>query len=300
MNRVVIIGCGNVGMAYAYALVNQNIRVDELVLIDINREKVLGEVMDLNHASIFSSHKINVRAGEYSDCKNANIVVITAGANQEKNETRMDLINKNDKVIKNITLNVVDSGFKGIFLVATNPVDVMAYLVRKYSNFTSNKIIGSGTIIDTTRLKYILSNKLQINPSNIHASVIGEHGDSEFVLWSKAEVGNLKVDNFISKNDMDIIEDEVKNLAYKIINYKGETSYAIGMCLTKITNSILNNEELILTVSSPVEEIYIGYPSVINSDGIKGVMKMTLSNEENIKFENSKAVIRNAIRNLEG
>lgn len=299
MNRVVIIGCGNVGMAYSYAILNQNTKVDEIVLIDINREKVLGEVMDLNHSLPYAPSNISVRAGEYKDCKDAKIVVISAGANQSKNETRMDLINKNNKVIKNVVDSVVLSGFKGIFLVATNPVDVMTYLTRKYSNFPSNKVIGSGTIIDTARLKFLLSQKLQVNQNDIHASVIGEHGDSEFVLWSNASADIVPIGSIVSISDMNLIENEVRNLAYKIINYKGETSHGIGVCLARITNAILNDEESILTVSSPIEEIYIGMPAVINKDGIKGVMKMSLTKEENMKLENSKEVIRTAIRNLE-
>ena len=299
MNKVVIIGCGNVGMAYTYALINQNTKVDEIVLIDINREKVLGEVMDLSHSLPYAPSNISIKAGDYSDCKDAKIVVISAGANQDKNETRMDLINKNNSVIKSIVNSVVTSGFKGIFLVATNPVDIMTYLTRKYSNFPSTKVIGSGTILDTSRLKFFLSKRLQMNPNNIHVNVIGEHGDSGFVLWSKASAGTTSLENIVSTSDMNIIENEVRNSAYKIINYKGETSYGIGMCLAKITNSILSDDESVLTVSAPVEEIYIGIPSVINKDGIKGVMKMSLTREENIKLENSKEVIRTAIKNLE-
>lgn len=299
MNKIVVVGAGNVGLAYSYAILNQKTNIDELILIDINEKKALGNTMDLSHASVFSSSKISIRKGDSSDYKDAKIIVICAGYNQEKGETRLDLINKNNKIMKEITLNAISSGFNGIFLVATNPVDVMTYVVRKYSNFKSNKVIGSGTVLDTARLRYLLSQKLNINTSNIHAYVIGEHGDSEFVIWSKAEAGVVPISQIVPKDDLNIIENEVKSLAYRIINAKGETSYGIGMSLAKITNAILSDEKIVLTVSAPVDDIYIGMPSVINKEGIKGVMKISLDKDEMLKLENSKRIIRDAIKNME-
>ncbi len=299
MNKVVVIGCGNVGIAYSYALLNQNNNIDEIVLIDKNTQKALGNALDLSHGSSFAPSKTIVKAGEYSDCKNAKIVVIAAGDNQKNGETRLNLINKNSKIVKEIVKNVIDSGFKGIFLVATNPVDIMTYITRKYSNFPSNKVIGTGTTLDTSRLRFLLSKKIGINPKNIHAYVVGEHGDSEFVLWSSAEVGVIPIKKIVSSNDLNIIENEVKSAAYNIIKYKGETSYGIGMCLVGITDSILSDEETVLTVSSPVEDIYIGMPAVINKDGIKGVMRINLNDEELKKLENSKKIIKDAIKNME-
>lgn len=299
MNKIVVVGTGNVGLAYAYALLNQKTKVDELILIDKDERKATGNAMDLSHGAIFSSSKVIIEKGDYSACRDAKIVVISAGVNQEKGETRLDLINKNSKIVKEIVLNVISSGFNGIFLVATNPVDIMTYVTRKYSNFKSSKVIGSGTVLDTARLKYLLSKKIQVNANNIHAYVIGEHGDSEFVLWSKAEAGIVPINQIISKANLNVIEDEVKSLAYRIINFKDETSYGIGMALVRITNSILSDEESVLTVSSPVEDIYIGMPSVINKDGIKGVMRISLSSDEMIKYENSKNIIRDVIRNME-
>ena len=180
-NKVVLIGCGNVGMSYAYALLNQRTYVNELVLIDLDMKRVEGEVMDLNHCLAFAPSKIDIKAGDYKDCKEASIVVIAAGANQKIGETRMDLINKNSAIFKDIVTKVVDSGFNGIFIVATNPLDVMTYLTYKYSKFPHQKVIGSGTILDTARLRYLIAEKIKINPKNVHAYVIGEHGDSEFV-----------------------------------------------------------------------------------------------------------------------
>ena len=188
-NKVVIIGCGNVGMSYAYALVNQKSYVHELVLIDLNKEKTQGEAMDLNHCLAFAPSRISIKAGDYSDCKGASIVCIAAGANQNPGETRMDLLNKNSRIFKDIVSKVMESGFDGIFLVATNPLDVMTYLTWKYSGLDSSRVIGSGTCLDSARLRYLIGEKLNINPKNVHAYVIGEHGDSEFVSWSNAYVG---------------------------------------------------------------------------------------------------------------
>ena len=299
MNKIVVVGIGNVGLAYSYAIINSELNIDELILIDINEKRALGNAMDLSHASVFSKSKINVKKGDYSDCKDAKIVVICAGYNQKDNETRLDLINKNCKIMKEIVLNTVSNGFNGIFLVATNPVDIMTYVTRKYSNFSSSKVIGSGTVLDTARLRYLLSEKLQINPNNIHAYVIGEHGDSEFVIWSKAEAGVVPINKILPSNDLEVIEHETKVLAYRIIDCKGETSYGIGSSLARITRAILNNEEIVLTVSAPVDDIYIGMPAVINKNGVKGVMKISLSKEEKEKLENSKNIIKNAMNNME-
>lgn len=299
-NKVVIIGCGNVGMSYAYSIVNQRTNVQELVLIDLNMEKVKGEAMDLNHCLAFGPSKLTIKAGNYSDCKNASIVCIAAGANQNPGETRMDLIHKNSKIFNSIVSEVMKNGFNGIFLVATNPLDVMTYITWKASGLPVNKVIGSGTSLDTSRLRYILSEKLSVNPKNIHAYVIGEHGDSEFVPWSLTNVGVEKITNYLSDNELNEIYVNVRDAAYEIINRKGATYYGIGMCLTRITNAILGDENTIITVSSynDQNEIYIGQPSVINKNGIERVIDLSLNDEEKGKFDNSVNIIKNAIREL--
>lgn len=299
-NKVVIIGCGNVGMSYAYSIVNQKTNVQELVLIDLNMEKVKGEAMDLNHCLAFGPSKLTIKAGNYSDCKNASIVCIAAGANQNPGETRMDLIHKNSKIFNSIVSEVMKNGFNGIFLVATNPLDVMTYITWKASGLPVNKVIGSGTSLDTSRLRYILSEKLRVNPKNIHAYVIGEHGDSEFVPWSLTNVGVEKITNYLSDNELNDIYVNVRDAAYEIINRKGATYYGIGMCLTRITNAILGDENTIITVSSynDQNEIYIGQPSVINKNGIERVIDLSLNDEEKGKFNNSVNIIKNAIREL--
>mgnify|MGYP002579698707 FL=1 len=301
MNKVIIIGCGNVGMSYAFSLLNQNTNVNELVLIDINKDRIIGEAMDLNHCLAFSPSKIDIRVGDYTDCRDAKLIVIAAGANQNPGETRMDLINKNSKIFKSIITEVMKNNFKGYFLVATNPLDIMTYITYKYSGMKPNKVIGSGTSLDTARLRYIVGEKVGINPKSIHTYVIGEHGDSEFVLWSSALIGSEKIDKYLTQDEMIKIEDDVRNAAYEIIDRKGATYYGIAMCLTRITTAILNNENTIITVSSYDEEndIYFSTPSVINKDGATKKMKIELNNEEQEKLENSINVIKDAIKRIE-
>lgn len=298
MNKIVLIGCGNVGMSYAYALLNQKSSVEELVLVDLNQERIIGEAKDLSHGLPFAPSKINVRVGDYSDCKDAKIVVIAAGANQEIGETRMDLIEKNSKIFKQIVSKVTEQHFDGIFLVATNPLDVMTYLTWKYSNLPTNKIIGSGTSLDTARLRYMIADKLQINPKNIHAYVMGEHGDSEFVPWSIVKVGLESISNYLTKEEQNQIYVEVRDAAYDIIRRKGYTCYGIGMCLVRITNAILGNENSIITVSSYDSEngIFIGGPTIINKNGVRERIKITLTEEEEKKMSHSIQTVKEAIQ----
>lgn len=300
MNKVVLIGCGNVGMSYAYALLNQDTQVDELVLIDINEEKTLGEVMDLNHCLAYSPTKIKISFGSYKEVENADLIVIAAGANQAPGETRMDLINKNSRIFKNIIKDVMDNNFKGIFLVATNPLDVMTYLTLKYSGMDPKRVIGSGTTLDTSRLRYMISEKTNINPEDIDVFVVGEHGDSEFVAWSNANIAASSITNFLTSEEMNKIEDEVRNSAYEIIKRKGATFYGIGMCLARITKAIFNNESVILPVSSwdAKNEICISTPAVVNREGVLEKIFIPLNQEEEASLTNSINVIKSAIRDI--
>ena len=297
---MVIIGCGNVGMSYAYALLNQKNSVNELVLIDLDKERIEGEVMDLNHCLAFAPSKIDIKAGDYSDCSNAKIVVIAAGANQEVGETRMDLIDKNSKIFKSIVEQVMQSGFNGVFIVATNPVDVMSYLTLKYSGLPSNQVIGTGTTLDTARLRYIIADKLDINPKNVHAYVVGEHGDSEFVLWSSAIIGTQNINDFLTLEDKNNIHIKVKNAAYEIIDRKGATYYGIGMCLVKITDAILNDKNCVLTVSvyNQQHDVYVGLPVVIGAKGVEKNMYVKLDGEELGNMQKSVNVIKDAINKI--
>lgn len=300
MNKVVIIGCGNVGMSYAYALLNQRTAVSELVLIDLDEKRIEGEVMDLNHCLAFAPTKIDIKVGSYEDCRDAAIVCIAAGANQNPGETRMDLIYKNSKIFKSIVTEVMENGFNGIFLVATNPLDVMTYLAWKYSGLPVNQIIGSGTSLDTSRLRYLVGDKLNVSPKNVHAYVIGEHGDSEFVPWSNASIGLQKITNFLNEEDLNKIYLEVKNAAYEIINRKGATYYGIGICLVHITNAILGNENSIITVSTydKNNDIFMGLPTVINRSGADKKIYVELDKEETKQLQNCVDVIKEAINNL--
>ena len=299
-NKVVLVGCGNVGMAYAYSLINQKTYVSELVLIDINKEKASGEAMDLNHCTQFAGSKIKVTVGDYRDCSDAKIVVIAAGSNQEVGETRMDLIHKNSKIFASIVDSIMASGFNGIFVVATNPLDVMTYITLKYSKLPANKVIGSGTTLDTARLRYILSEKLGVNTGNIEAYVIGEHGDSEFIPWSNASIALKNINEFLTNEEMNSIEEEVRNSAYEIIKKKGATAYGIGICLTSITSAILEDKNVVLTVSSYDKEngICISTPAIVNKDGVKEKLFIPLNSEEKNKLVNSINIIKDAINNL--
>ncbi len=299
-NKVVIVGCGNVGMSYAYALLNQRTYVNKLILIDLNRERVEGEVMDLNHCLPYAPSKISINAGDYKDCSDARIVVIAAGANQKPGETRTDLIHKNSDIFKDIISKVMASGFNGIFVVATNPLDVMTYLTYKYSGLPSNKVIGSGTSLDTARLRLMIGKKLCINSKNIEAYVIGEHGDSEFVPWSNANISLQNMMNFLTKEEMNKIEYDVRNAAYEIINKKGATYYGIGMALVKITNAILGNENTIMALSVYDEknDVYVGLPAILNQNGAERRIYLKLSEEEEKQLQNSINTIKNNIQSL--
>lgn len=299
-NKIVLVGCGNVGMSYAYALLNQQTYVDELILIDINKEKIEGEAMDLNHCLAYSPSKVFVRVGDYEDCKDARIVVIAAGAAQEVGETRMDLIHKNSKIFKSIVDSVMQSGFDGIFLVATNPLDVMTYLTLKYSGLKPNRVIGSGTTLDTARLRYLISQKVNICPKDIEAYVVGEHGDSEFVAWSNANIALTGIDFFLKPQEKNDIEEDVRNSAYEIIKRKGATYYGIGMCLVRITSAILEDKKIILPVSSydKNNDVCISTPAVVNKTGVQEKIYIPLNKEETEKLTNSIKVIKEAIKSV--
>ena len=296
MKKIIVIGLSYVGLNYINYLMNQNNLSLEIGVIDDDRDKVLGHIMDLNHSSILNSSNNKVKVCEYDDCFNADIVVITK---MLENIDNYDSLEENTKMVKDITLKVMNSGFNGIFLVATALVDLMTYLVREVSNLPINKVIGTGTIVDTIRLKYLISQKISVNSNNIHAYVIGQHLNNPFSIWSKASIGMVPIKEKINEYDLDAIMIETNSLERKIINYKGENSFAISKVLLKITKSIINDENLILTTSSFYNGVYIGMPSVIGSSGIKGVMKIKLDEEENKKLEQSVNNIKNQIEKME-
>lgn len=293
MKKIVLVGCGNVGMSYAYSLVNQYIEIDELVLIDINEDKILGEALDLNHALVYSPNNgIQIRVGTYDDCIDADIIVLTAGINRKVGDTRLDLIKKNQKIFQSIVTQIMDKGFNGIFIVATNPVDIMTKLVLDYSKLSSNKVIGTGTLLDTARLKSIVSEKLNIKSTNIDAYVLGEHGDSSFVVWSNSNISSLVT-------DQEQIEQLVRDSGQEIIKRKGMTEFGIGMVLAKITDAIVNDLNIILPVSTLDKDnnVCISTPSVINRNGAYKT-DLLLNKKEQEKYNNSINILRESSKEL--
>lgn len=307
--KVVIVGCGMVGMSYAYSMLNQNI-CDELVLIDIDKKRSNAEAEDLSQGLPFAPSSMDIKSGDYSDCSDADLVVICAGAAQKDNETRRDLLKKNYNVFKSIVNPVVESGFNGVFLVASNPVDVMTQVVYELSGFPANRVLGSGTSLDSARLRHSMSDYFRVNPRNVHAYVIGEHGDSEFVCWSNASVSVNLISKLVKENskivkDLDEIADNVKKSAYSIIEAKGATYYAIGMVLTRLTRAILFDENSIFSVSTYLKGeygekgIFIGVPSVVNANGVREIIEMDLTNEEQELFRRSACIIREMLKEIE-
>ena len=296
--KVVLIGTGFVGMSMAYSIINQGIGVNELVLIDVVKEKAEGEAIDLSDGIPCSPSHTKIKAGDYDECEDADIVVITAGANQKPGQTRLELSETNAKIIKEVTEKIIDSGFKGIFLVASNPVDTMTKVVQEVSKFPTNKVIGSGTALDTSRLRHKIGEYLKVSSKNIHAYVMGEHGDSSFVAWEHAYVGCKKLldimkDNKRNIDDLDKIYIEVRDSAYEIIKRKKATYYGIGLGLTRILKNILNDTNEILTVSAYLngeyehKDIYVGVPAIINSNGTRELLELNLSPESKEKLNNS-------------
>lgn len=304
--KIVLVGTGFVGMSFAYSLLNQG-GINELVLVDVMKEKAEGEAMDLSHGLSCAPSRINIKSGDYSECKDANIVVITAGVAQKPGQTRLELATINAKIMKDITENVVASGFKGIFVVASNPVDIMTYVVSKVSGFPKNKVIGSGTVLDTARLRYILGEYFNVYSKNIHAYIMGEHGDSSFVPWTHCYIGCKKITELLEDRhqDISILDDiykDVQQAAYEIINRKKATYYGIGLALTKLVKAIINDEEQILSISTKLEGeynhqgLFIGVPAIINRNGTREILQLRLTEEEQAKFDYSWETLEKTIR----
>lgn len=307
--KIVLIGTGMVGMSYAYALLNQNL-CDELVLIDINKKRAEGEAMDLNHGVAFSGGNMEIYAGEYTDCCNADLVVLTAGLPQKEGQNRLDLLKENWKIFETILQSVLENGFHGIFLVATNPVDIMTRIVYEISDFPPEKVIGTGTALDTARLRYLLGEKFMIDPRNMHAYVMGEHGDSEFVPWSQAMMTTKPIFDLCGETEgchfqeLLELEEEVRMAAYKIIEAKKATYYGIGMAMARITKAIFGNEYSVLTVSAHLQGeygengIYIGIPCVVNRMGIQRIVELPLGSEEKQRLHSSCETLENTYREI--
>ena len=306
--KIVLVGTGFVGMSMAYSMLNRG-GIKELILIDINKDKTIGEEMDLSHGLPFAPQKMNIKAGEYDECKDAEIVVITAGINQKPGQSRLELTAINAKMMKEITQNIMKSGFDGVIIVASNPVDVMTYVVAKESGLPKNKVIGSGTVLDTARLRYLMAEYLNVSSKNVHAYIMGEHGDSSFVPWDHAYVGCKKIKDVMKDNnkpmeDLRKIHEDVVNAAYEIIEKKKATYYGIGMALNRLVRAVLDDENSILTVSTYLEneygqdDIYIGVPAIINSNGVRELVKLELNEKEQKKLDESCKLIKEMRKDL--
>ena len=246
-----LVGTGNAGASIGFSIVSQHTSVNELVLTDINMEDAEGEAMDLRDTLAVSPKYINIHTGTYeSDAKDCDIIVISAGVPQKPGETRLDLLQKNAKIFNEMITSIVNTGFNGIFLVVSNPMDILTYLTWKYSGFPPERVIGSGTLLDTARLRYRLATRLNVSPQSIDAYQVGEHGDTEFALWSMADLGGQEIHRFLRPEELAEIEDAARKEAYEIINKKGATYYGIGACATNIINCILDDEKRVLPVSN--------------------------------------------------
>lgn len=308
--KVALVGAGLVGMSFAYALVISN-AADELVIIDIDSKKAEGEAMDLNHGLAFSGGHMKITAGDYHDVRDADIVVISAGVAQKPGESRIALLRRNARIVTSVAQSCVREGFDGIFLIATNPVDIMADMVHRQTGFPAERVIGSGTSLDTARLRFLLGNYFGVDPRNVHAYVMGEHGDSEFVPWSQAFLSTRNVINVVNDernnfnfDELASIETEVRNAAQKIIEAKGATYYGIGMSALRIVKAIFGNEKSILTLSARLNgeygesDVYVGVPCLVGREGIIRVVEVDLLPEEIDKLADSCDFLRSVRREI--
>ena len=309
--KIVLVGTGMVGMSFAYSALNRGL-CDILVLVDVDKKRAMGEAMDLNHGLAFAGSSMKIYAGDYQDCADADMVVICAGVSQKPGESRLELLQRNAAVFGSIIGPVVRSGFGGVFLVATNPVDIMTRVTYELSGFNPNRVFGSGTTLDTARLRYLLGEYFSVDPRNMHAYVIGEHGDSEFVPWSQAMIATKPIRDILKEEappvrmeDLDQISEEVRSAAYRIIEAKGATYYGIGVAMARITKAILGDENSVLTVSAMLRGeygqtgVFAGVPCIINQNGIQRVLRLNLDPEEAEKMNRSCQLLRDTFAGLD-
>ncbi len=310
MNKILIVGAGLVGTSFAYSLMQRGI-AEEIVLYDIDKRRALGEAMDLSHG-IFFTKPIKINVGDLEEAKDSDIVVITAGAKQRPGETRLQLIDRNLEIFKNLIPKIVETGFNGIFLIVSNPVDILTYITWNLSNFPREKVIGSGTVLDSSRFAYLLSQHCNVDPRSLTAYVIGEHGDTSVAVWSLTHIAGIHISEFcpicgkkcFSKNVMKEILKEIRESAYKIIEYKGATHFAIGLALVDIVEAILRDENRVLPVSSVHSEVFgiknvpISLLSVVGRNGIKKVLEIELTEEEKKDLMASIKTIKEVIKSL--
>lgn len=303
--KVILIGDGAVGSSYAFAMVQQGI-AQEFGIIDIAKDKTKGDAIDLSDALPFTSPK-KIYSADYSDCKDADLVVITSGAPQKPGETRLDLVNKNLGIINAVVNPVVESGFHGIFLVAANPVDILTYATWKISGFPKDKVIGSGTSLDTARLRQAVADVAGVSAQSVHGYILGEHGDTEFAAWSHLTIGGMTIAEYQKKHPeltnekLQKIYESVRDAAYTIINLKGATFYGVGTALARISKAIFNDENAVLPLSVYMEgqydinDVFIGSPAVINRNGIKEIIELPLPADEEASMKASAKQLKKII-----
>ena len=295
-----IVGTGNVGASIGFSLVSQRTAVNELILTDLDMADAEGEVMDLQDTLAIAPSFLKIRAGSYTEeAADSDIIVLAAGAPQKPNQTRLDLLAENAKIFQNIITKIMSTGFNGIFIVVSNPVDVLSYLTWQYSGLPSEQVIGSGTLLDSARLRFRIAKQLNSSPKSIHAFQVGEHGDSEFTLWSQANFGGQKITDLIKTSELNKIEIDTKQAAYNIIAKKGATYYGIGACVTQIINCILHDEKRVLPISSydNFTDSFYGFPTVLGRNGVEQRLDLNLSEKESIKLQKSINVIKSALKN---
>lgn len=308
--RIAVVGAGNVGATYAYALLLSGL-ASEIVLIDQNHAKAEGEAMDINHAMPLA-HPARIWAGDYSDCHSAALTVITAGSAQRPGETRLDLVQRNARIFRDIVSQVVQHNPNGLILVATNPVDILTYVTLKHSGLPPSRVIGSGTILDTARFRYLISQQFDVDPRSVHAYIIGEHGDSEVPVWSLANIAGMRIPKFCAMNGFacadEVLESifaQTRDAAYQIIERKGATYYAIASGLVRITEAVLRDQGSVLSVSSLIEDYYgigdvcLSLPSVVDHGGIERVIRLELSEEEIAGLRGSAQVLKQTLGELQ-
>lgn len=310
MQKVAVIGCGFVGATSAFSLIQTGL-FSEMVLIDANMKKAEGEAMDLSHGSAYLT-PMNIYAGNYDDIVDAGLIVITAGANQKPNETRLDLVKKNVQIFKSIIPEIKNRNCEGILLIVSNPVDILTEVALKLSGFPSHRVIGSGTVLDTARLKYVLGKHLQVDPRDIHAYIIGEHGDSELVVWSGAQVAGIHINHFCElrghfnhEEAMERLAQEVRDSAYEIIERKGATYYGVAVAVKRIATAIVKDEHAVLPVSSLMQgefglnDLCLSIPTVIGQQGVEKVVDIYLNNDENEKLQTSAKALKDVLDSLD-
>lgn len=309
IRKVAIIGCGLVGSSSAFSLMQSGL-FSEMVLIDADKERAEGEALDISHGILFA-RPMKIYAGTYDDIVDAAIIVITAGAAQKPEETRLDLVYKNTEIFKSIIPEIAKRNCEGILLIVSNPVDILTYVAAKISGFTENRVIGSGTVLDTARLKHVLGEHLAVDSRSVHAFIIGEHGDSEIAAWSSANVSGIALNEFCEmrghfehEEATDRIAEIVKNSAYRIIDKKRATYYGIAMSVKRICEAIVRDEKSILPVSSMmygqygIEDVVLSMPAIVGKNGVETKVPISLDEEELGKLQESAETLKGILNKV--